>query len=137
MCVYCHYNINLTPACPAHLNAEAHDMIRYRTMYCTVVTRDNLTKQGLYGLSNHHGFLESILQNLENACFFLDREGFPVETGSLALLRNSKRIYVYDRIYIVHSYSHSRRLQSTIRKTLVLTPACQIAKNAQKWLSNL
>jgi hypothetical protein len=32
-----------------------------------------------------------VLSNLENCVFFLDRGGFPVETGSLAPLRGDKQ----------------------------------------------
>jgi hypothetical protein len=51
--------------------------------------------------------------------FFLDREGFPAETGSLAPLRGSKRLLIPYRIYIEHFIARSRPLQSDRSKTLV------------------
>jgi hypothetical protein len=63
-------------------------------------------------------FFGSILSNLEKYMLFLDREGFPAETSSLAPLRGSKRLMILDRIYIVHFIARSGRLQSDRSKTL-------------------
>jgi hypothetical protein len=62
---------------------------------------------------------ESILSNLEKCMFFLDREGFRTETGSLAPLRGSNWMVTLYQMYIVHFSAHRGRLQSDISKTLV------------------
>jgi hypothetical protein len=51
--------------------------------------------------------------------FFLDREGFPVETSSLAPQRGSERIYMRYQTHDVRSYAGNGRLQSAVSKTLV------------------
>jgi hypothetical protein len=51
--------------------------------------------------------------------FFLDRQAFPVETGSLALLRSLKQTYMLYTTIKVRSYSRSTRLQCDISNTLV------------------
>jgi hypothetical protein len=61
-------------------------------MVNTVLTHDDLTKQGFSGLSNHYCFLKiAFVKSQKMHVLFLDREGFPAETGSLAPLRGFKR----------------------------------------------
>jgi hypothetical protein len=54
--------------------------------HSTVVTHDDLTKQGFLGCQNNF-FSETILSNLKQCVHFLVCEGVPVKTGSLAPLR--------------------------------------------------
>jgi hypothetical protein len=89
-------------------------------MHGTVVTHDDLTKQGFFwAVKSLLFFLDRFCQISKTACFFLDREGFPAETGSLAPLRGSKRSITLYQIYIVHFIARSGRLQSDRSKTLV------------------
>jgi hypothetical protein len=85
----------------------------------TVVTHDDLTKQGFSGLSHHFWFYKIDFVKSRNMHGFFDREEFPLETGSFAPLRGLKRLGMLYQTYIVHSHSRSGCLQSNISKTLV------------------
>jgi hypothetical protein len=96
----------------------------------TVVTHDDMTKHGFFGLSNHYCFLKIDFVKSRKMHVLSRSIGFPGRTGldrSAARLKTIRCVY---RTYIVHSNSLSGRLWSNISKTLVRTPACQIAKHA-------
>jgi hypothetical protein len=62
----------------------------------TVVTHDDLTKQDFLGCQKSLLFFWIDFVKSRKCMFFLDREDFLVEAGSLAPLRGSRRIYILD-----------------------------------------